>query len=112
MLSSPRAPALDPNRDPVLWGNSSSRPFLPSTQAALPERQRLPDRSSHSSLGARGRADVIAQGGHVPLSLRGRGASRKSRGPPLLFCQACGSWMVSPGLPSGRGWVWRPWGRA
>lgn len=50
--------------------------------------------------------DVIAQGGHVPRCRRGRGASRKSRGSPLLFCQASGSWMVSPGLPSGRGWVW------
>lgn len=82
MLSSSRVPAPGPNRDPALWGDSLSRPFLPTAQPGLPERQRLQARSSHSSPGARGRADVVAQGGHVQRSPRGAGERPGRADPP------------------------------
>ena len=50
-----------------------SRPFLPPTQPALPERQSLPDRSSHSSLGARGRVTSSRRAG-TSLAVGGGGA--------------------------------------
>lgn len=91
MLSSPRASALGPNRDPVLWGELLVPP-LPLPDPARFTGASEPPGPQFSLLPWRARArDVIAQGGHVPRCRQGRGASRKSRGPPLLFCQASGS---------------------
>lgn len=73
-------PGSEP-RAPLLGGGLPvpPRPFLSPAQPGLPEPQHLPGRSSHSSPGASGRADVIAQGGHDQLSLPGGGgASRRA----------------------------------
>lgn len=96
MLSSSRVPAPGPNRDPPLWGDSLSRPFLPTAQPGLLERQRLQARSSHSSPGARGRADVVAQGGHVQRSPRGAGErpGRADHPPPSCCVRLEAGWFL------------------
>lgn len=65
---------------PYSGGNSSLRPFLSPDPARFTGASEPPDRSSHSSLGARATSSRRA----ARPSLSVRGASRKSRGPPCF----------------------------